>query len=155
MALALAICLIAAGRLGAQILDLTSQRHRLFEVIHSFIVRRPLVYLWTTIKSALLVACLAILTIRVVKYVEDYDLLTEDNSITNNPTLPVGGRVFSDGESLLEPFPSSISWERYRNYCAHPSPAGAAASIAHTQLACSALNGNLIILIFFLLKFCF
>jgi hypothetical protein len=142
MALALAIFLIAAGRLGAQILDLTSQRHRLFEIINnSPFVRRPLLYLWTAIKSALLVACLAILTIRVVKYFEDHDLFAEDSSATINPSMPIGGRVLNDGDSLLDPVPSTISWERYRNYCAHPSPGGAAASIASTQLACSALNG--------------
>ena len=141
MALALSICLICAGRLGAQILDLTSQRHRLFEIINSSLVRRPLLYLWTAIKSALLIACLAICTIRVVKYFETHDLLADDNSATINPSMPVGGRVLNDGDSLLDSVPSTISWERYRNFCAHPSPGGATASIASTQLACSALNG--------------
>ena len=140
IALGLAVSMIAAGRMSAQFLTLTSQRYRLSELLSSFLSRRPLLFFWTVVKSSLIVICLSILALRLMNYVET-------DSSDDSPAFPIassssltGGRLLSE-ESYADPASDTISWERYRNYCVQPLPSGSDSTIASTQLACSALNG--------------
>lgn len=127
--------------MSAQFLSLTSQRYGLSEVLSSLSSRRSLRYFWTVARTSFLVICIAILGLRLMDYVETNS--PDEPSIAypiNTPPSVTGGRLLDD-DLLLDPVSDTISWERYRNYCAHPLPAGGASTIAATQLACSALNG--------------
>lgn len=133
--------------MSAQLLTLTSQRYRLSELLRSFFNQRPFLYLWTVIRSSILIAFLSILALRLMNYVETYS--SEETDAANYPISAVqstGGRLVDADNDLLGILASDVngdlSWDRYRHYCTHPLPSpGSASTIAATQLACSALNG--------------
>lgn len=101
IALGLAIVLIAALQLSARFVALTSQRYRISESLHSLSTRWPR-HVWTGVKTALLVACLATLSFRLLTYFEqDFDLQKSDLTLppSNGPlhhAPATGGRLMDD-----------------------------------------------------------
>ncbi len=102
--------------MSAQLLTLTSQRYRLSELLRSFFNRRPFLYLWTVIRSSILIAFLSILALRLMNYVETYS--SEETDAANYPISAVqstGGRLVDADNDLLGILASDVngdlSWD--------------------------------------------
>ena len=111
----------------------------------SHLVRRMTQFLrlWTMIRSALLVACLAILCVRLVDYVHTCQLnfanSVQTTMTTTTASPAADGAAVNDQELPIDPA-GTISWEHYRKFC-HQSSSWTGYSMASTQIACAALNG--------------
>lgn len=102
IALGLAIIFIVVVRLGAQFVALTSQRYWISESLYSFSMRWPQ-NVWIGVKTALLFACIAALSFRVLTYFEeDIDLARNDLTLPPSTGPMKHGTATATGGRLME-----------------------------------------------------